>query len=294
MMSWRIVIPAVLFCMGVSAQFTGYRDPAMPRLKDGKVNLSAPAPRAGGKPDLSGVWMHDPTPPAELKRLFGAIAGDELDTLPPGMNIEVQNKYGFDMLIDYDEEVFRNLKPGQPPPTQMPLMRPDGTAFMAKKRSEGIPDNCHGENYGWPVAGMLSEAIKIVQAPKETMILYEVGDLHREIFTDGRKFPAVFDLPAFMGYSIGRWEGDTFVVESRGFNDKTPIDGMGHPRSEDMHVTERFVRRDYGHLDMEITFEDPKFYTKAFTVRIPHTLAPDYDVLEMFCENEKDNAHIKK
>src|SRR5262249_48752673 len=154
--------------------------------------------------------------------------------------------------------------------------------FMAKKRAAGIPDNCHGENYGWPVAGMLSEAIKIIQAPKETMILYEVGDLHREILTDGRRFPEEFELPQYMGYSIGRWEGGTLHVDSRGFNEKTPIDAMGHPRSEQMHVTERFHRRDFGHLDMEITFDDPKFYTRAFTVRIPHTLVLNYDVLEMF------------
>ncbi len=292
MMPLRLVIPAVLFCTCASAQFPNYRDPGVPRQKDGKANLSAPAPRLGGKPDLSGVWMHEPTPTAELKRLFGAVAGDELATLPIGMNIELQNKYAFDMLIDFDEEVLRTMKPGQPPP-QMPLMKPEGMAAMAKRAAAGIPDNCHGENYGWPVAGMLSEAFKIIQAPKETMVIYEVGDLHREIFTDGRKFPTEFELPAFMGYSIGRWEGDTFVVESRGFNEKTPIDGMGHPRSEQMHVTERFHRRDYGHMDMELTFDDPKFYTRSFTVNIPHTLAPDYDVLEMFCENEKDKAHIK-
>jgi hypothetical protein len=220
MMSSRLIIPAVLFCASAGAQWPGYRDPSTPRLKDGKANLSAPTPRArGGKPDLTGVWMHEPTPTAELKRLFAAIAGDELANLPIGMNIELQNKYAFDMLIDFDEEVFRALKPGQAPPAQMPLMRPEGMAAMAKRRAAGIPDNCHGENYGWPVAGMLSEAFKIIQAPKETMIVYEVGDLHREIFTDGRKFPAEFDLPAFMGYSIGRWEcilmGKTPVPSSR-------------------------------------------------------------------------------
>jgi len=292
MLSSRLGVPAVLFCACASAQFPNYKDPGVPRQKDGKANLSAPAPRLGGKPDLTGVWMHEPTPKAELIRLFGAIAGDELATLPIGMNIELQNKYAFDMLIDFDEEVLRSMKPGQAP-AQMPLMKPEGMAAMGKRLAAGIPDNCHGENYGWPVAGMLSEAFKIIQAPKETMVIYEVGDLHREIFTDGRKFPAEFELPAFMGYSIGRWEGDTFVVESRGFNEKTPIDGMGHPRSEQMHVTERFHRRDYGHMDMELTFDDPKFYTRSFTVKIPHTLAPDYDVLEMFCENEKDKAHIK-
>jgi hypothetical protein len=79
----------------------------------------------------------------------------------------------------------------------------------------------------------------ILQAPKETMILYEVDNLHRQVFADGRKFPESFEFPARLGYSIGRWGGDTFVVETRGFNEETPIDGMGHPRSEAMHVTEQ-------------------------------------------------------
>ena len=129
---------------------------------------------------------------------------------------------------------------------------------MKQRAAERKVDNvCHGE-YGWPVAGLLAEPFKIVQAPKETMILYEVDGLHRQVFTDGRKFPATFEFPAYLGYSTGSWEGDTFVVESRGFNDRTPLDAFGHPRSEAMHVTERFQRRDVGHLDTEMTFDDPR------------------------------------
>ena len=98
---------------------------------------------------------------------------------------------------------------------------------------------------------------------------------------------------AFFGYSVGRWQGDVFVVETRGFNDKTPLDVMGHPHSEDLKVTERFRRRDFGHLDVEMTFEDDRMYTKPFTVRVSHTLIPDADIFEMFCENEKDREHIQ-
>ena len=101
--------------------------------------------------------------------------------------------------------------------------------------------------------------------------------------------------PTFMGDSVGRWEGDTFVVETRGFNDRTPIDAIGHPRSEAMHVTEKYRRRDYGHLESEITYDDPKFYTKPFSVKINYTLVANNDIFEMFCgENEKDRAHMVK
>src|SRR5437870_13842209 len=84
-----------------------------------------------------------------------------------------------------------------------------------------------------------------------------------------------FALPAYMGYSVGHWEKDTFVVETAGFNDKTVLDGMGHPHSESLRVVERLHRRDFGHLDYEITCDDPKMYTKPFTVKIPHTLVAD-------------------
>ena len=141
---------------------------------------------------------------------------------------------------------------------------------------------------------MVSGPIKIIQAPKETMVLYEVGNLHRQIFTDGRRFPAEFDLPAYLGYSVGHWNGDTFVVETRGFNDRAPLDALGHPRSVAMHVIQRFRRRDFGHLDVEITFDSPKSYTRLFTIRVAHDLMPDNDIFEMFCENEKDAAHIKR
>jgi len=147
---------------------------------------------------------------------------------------------------------------------------------------------------GIPVADFLSEPIKIVQAPRETMILYEVGNLHRQIFAAGRTLPKEFDFPAFLGYSVGRWEGDTFVVQTAGFNDKTALDGMGHPHSESLHLTERFHRRAFGHLDWEMTFDDPEFYTKPFTIKVPHDLLPGADISEMYRENEKDRIHMGK
>jgi len=273
-----------LLCLHIAAraQWLNYPEPGTPRLKDGKLNLNAPVPRApGGKPDLTGVWLHERTSPAELRRIFGNQFADELEASPIGMEIGSAHKYAMNILL--------NLKPGDS------LLTPAGEAMMKQRAAERDPSNvCHGE-YGWPVAGLLTEPFKIVQAPKETLILYEVDNLRRQVFADGRPFPATFEFPAYLGYSIGRWDGDTFVVETRGFNDRTPLDAMGHPRSEGMHVIERFHRRDFGHLDVEMTFDDPAIYTRQFTVRIPHNLVADNDIFEMFCqENEKDRKHMVK
>ena len=280
-MCWRLLIPAILLSAGASAQWLNYPEPGVPRLKNGKVNVNAPAPRAvGGKPDLTGVWLHERNTPAELRRLFGGAAADELEASPLGMEIGSAHKYAMNILLD--------LKPGES------ILTPAGEAAMKKRAAERDVSNvCHGE-YGWPVAGLLTEPFKILQAPKETLILYEVDNLRREIFL-GRQFPATFEFPAYLGYSVGRWEGDTFIVETRGFNDRTPVDAMGHPRSENMHVTERFHRRDFGHLDVEMTFDDPQLYTRPFSVKIPHELVQDNDIFEMFCnQNEKDRVHMVK
>lgn len=99
-------------------------------------------------------------------------------------------------------------------------------------------------------------------------------------------------LPAYFGYSVGRWDQDTFVVETAGFNNKTPLDLLGHPHSDQLRIIERFRRRDFGHLDVEMTFDDPKMHTRPFAIRISHTLLAEADIFEMFSENEKDCAHI--
>src|SRR5689334_21685270 len=278
----RLLIAAFLLSFSVSAQWLNYPDKSIPRLKNGKPNLAAPVPRAAdGKPDLTGVWAHEITPVAEFKRMFGASYEAESQAALIGMELESVHKYALNILVDF--------KPGESP------LRPEAEALMKRRTAEKRVDNvCHGE-YGWPVAGLLAEPFKFVQAPKETMILYEVDGLHRQIFTDGRQFPATFEFPAYLGYSVGHWEGDTFEVETRGFNDRTPVDALGHPRSEAMHVTERFVRRDFGHLDVEMTFDDPEMYTRAFTIRVAHNLVANNDIFEMFCsQNEKDRAHMVK
>jgi hypothetical protein len=273
----------LLLVLGLSAamdaQWLNYHDSGVPRTKGGKVNLTAPAPKdASGKPDLSGVWMHEITTAAEMKRLYGSFIEEAIKVDAPGMEIGTQHKYGFNILLDF-----------QPEST---IMRPEAAERM-RNRQAHLNDACTpGFSFGFPLAGLLSEPIKIVQAPKLTMVLYEAANFHRQIHTDGRKLPEEINVPAFYGYSTAHWEGDTLVVESAGFNDKTALDAFGHPHSEALRTLERFRRPDFGHLDYEITFDDPKMYTKPFTVKIPHDLLPDTDVFENFCENEKDLKHL--
>jgi hypothetical protein len=114
----------------------------------------------------------------------------------------------------------------------------------------------------------------------------------RQVYTDGRKPPADGQL-LWQGYASGRWNGDTLVIDTVGFNDKTRLDAMGHPHSEALHLTERYHRRDFGHMDVEVTIDDPKMYTRPFTIKYTELLQPDTDILEYVCEeNEKDLSHL--
>ncbi len=275
-------IAVLIGLMGSSAyaQWVNYPSPGTPRTRDGKPNLTAPAPRAAnGKPDLSGLWHVQPTGVEEMKRLFGAdlIAAADATSVP-GMELDTISKYAIN--------IFADFKPEETP------MRPEAAALFGKRVQGAVRDpgvDCLP--LGIPISSLVSEVHKIVQTPGLIVILLEVDNAHRQIYTDGRKLP-VDPQPSWLGYSVGKWEGDTLVVETNGFNDKAWLDVLGHPRSESMHLIERYRRRDFGHLDVEMTFDDPKMYTKPFTIKITHQLIPDSDILEYFCaENEKDRAH---
>ncbi len=133
--------------------------------------------------------------------------------------------------------------------------------------------------------------IKIIQNPGLIVILHEYDTIFRQVFTDGRELPEDPN-PTWMGYSVGRWEGDTLVVTTAGFNDRSTIDLAGHPHTEALRVTERFHRRDIGHLDVQITFDDPKAYTRPWTLPMEFALVPDQDLMEYVCENERDSRHL--
>jgi len=277
-LAWVAVVVAL--STTTTAQWLKFVPPGTPRTPDGKPNLAAPTPLTADKrPDLSGVWMHEQTSVAEMKTLFGARIDEELKVDVPGMELGTVHKYAISLLADF--------KIDQPP------MRPEGFAQWKKNLGASDPANVCVGIPSFTLAGFLSEPIKIVQAPRMTIVMYEAGNMHRQIYSDGRMLPATYEFPAFLGYSVGRWEGDVFVVETAGFNGRAQLDILGHPSSEALKMTERFRRRDFGHLDMEVTFDDPTMYTRPLTIKVPHTLMADGDIFESFCENEKDRVHLE-
>jgi len=274
----RLLVLFALVSTGASAQWLNYSTPGVPRTPDGKPNLSAPTPRAAnGKPDLSGVWHVHPTSLAEMLRLYGEHA-DAVN--PPGMTIDSISKYAINILVDFKLE-------------ESP-MRPEAAEILRRRKPADFPDtNCLPA--GIPTSALVSAPTKIIQSPALIVILYESEDAHRQIYTDGRTLPKEIAEPAWLGYSVGTWQGDTLVVETAGFNDKSWLDVMGHPHSEALRIVERYSRRDYGHMDVEMTFDDPKMYTKPFTIKVTHELQADSDIFESFCnENEKDRPHMEK
>jgi hypothetical protein len=277
----KLCVFFVLLATSASAQWLNHPTPGAPRTRDGNVDLAARAPRASdGKPDLSGVWHVEPTTMDEWKRLLGKDLDLVTATSPLGMEATTVSKYALSVLMDF--------KPEDAP------MKPE-TAKIFGERAEALGRDLPSTYclpIGIPLTYLVSEVHKVVQTPGLTVILYEADGTHRQIYTDGRKAPRDPE-PMWLGYSTGRWEGDTLVVDTVGFNDKSWLDAFGHPHSDALHLVERFRRRDFGHLDMDITIDDPKMYTKAFSFKVTQRLVPDSDILESFCnENEKDRPRM--
>jgi hypothetical protein len=239
-----------------AAQWLNYPTPGIPRLPDGRPNLSAPAPRKpDGKSDLSGIWNGD-TPNLQNLKYLSNLAAD--------------------------------FKPGEFP------IQPWAEALTKERTpggSEWPPARCLPP--GVPVLNTGNRSLKIIQEPSLVVILYEVFGQFRQIFLDGRTLPMDAN-PTWLGYSVGRWDGDILVADTAGFNGKTWLDVRGHPTTEALHVTERFRRRDFGHLDIQLTIDDPKAYTKPWTVNLlPLHFDGDNELLEDVCnENERDVKHL--
>jgi hypothetical protein len=267
MKSIGAAIASILIVAGpVSAQWSKHRDPLLPRTQDGKPNLSAQAPRtADGKPDLSGVWLIDPDP-------NGKPQGVENDIFPK-----------------YFVNIAEDLKP------EGNLLHPWADAlFKERLASYGKLDpGARCQPTGVPGISTVPLPFKIVQTPRLVVVLYEENTEFRQLFLDGRKI-APDREPRFMGYSSGQWVGDTLVVDTVGLNERTWLDRMGHPHSEALHLIERFRRLDAGHLEIEVTIDDPKTYTMPITYTLKHTLLADDELYEYFCsENEVDVARFR-
>ncbi len=254
-----IIFAAGVFCFGVPplrAQWLSYPAPGVPRTANGKVNLAAPTPKTSdGKPDLSGVWESD-------TRWFYDLATnlkpDEVVMQPWAKTLQSEREGK----LHQDDPLSDCLPPGVP--------RIDMSS-----------------------ANEMPHPFKIVQTPALVVLLYETSanSTFRQVFLDGRPLPKN-PQPSWLGYSIGHWEGDTLVVETIGFNGRVWLDtAKGHPQTEAGRVTERFTRLDFGHLEIDITIDDPKAYTKPWRAKVPIHLMPDTDLIETYCENEKDEAH---
>ncbi|MBV9770109.1 MAG: hypothetical protein JOZ32_11110 [Bryobacterales bacterium] len=259
------------------AQWPSYRTTGVPRNPDGKPNLSAPAPKtAEGKPDLTGIWQNN--------RTVGGTVAARSSANPPGSNE--------DLLTIARRSAFWNL--GSQFKDGLPF-----TSYGAEIHRERVADNSkdNPDAHCLPMGIMQfhnhGEPRKMIQTPQVIVILYEANAGIRQIFTDGRTLPGKNADPWWYGYSTGRWEGDTLVVQSAGFRDLGWLDVEGSPLTEGAHVTERYRRPDFGHLEIEVTIDDPKAYTKPFTVQVHQHILVDTEIIEFVCEeNEKDAPHL--
>ena len=189
----------------------------------------------------------------------------------------------------YLRNIAADLKPEEVP------FQPWAKAVFEERatgsRSKEDPDaNCLPQ--GVPKIDAAPAPWKIVQTPRFIVIVYEAFNLWRQIFLDGREL-AKDSNPSWQGYSTGKWDGDTLVVDTRGFNGKAWLDQLGRPSTDALHVIERFRRKDFGHMDIQITIDDPKAYTKPWTVTEDVQLRPDIELLEFICnENNRDVEHL--
>jgi hypothetical protein len=245
------------------AQWLNYPTADVRETANGSPNLTAPSPRtADGKPDLSGIWEPEKNRPCA-----------------PGGCADAQVTYEF-------LDIGSSLKGGLP-------YQPWAADLVKARRAENDVGDPASHCLPIGIMKMHTTALlrKIVQLPKMVIILNEHDSIFRRIFTDGRPLPAD-PQPSWNGYSTGWWDRDTLVVESNGFRDGVWLDHAGNPLTEAAKLTERFQRVNYGHLEIEITVDDPKAYTKPWTVKLKQIIVLNTDLLETFCvENERDVQH---
>jgi hypothetical protein len=265
-----VVVTGVVPLVG---QYLKYPTANVPRTADGKPNLTAPSPRTpNGRPDFSGLWFTDDALPCKES---GGAAFFECGLELP--------------LSRYAINLGAGMAGGLP-------YQPAAAALVKKRTAENAKDDPHVRcmpdtflrSYGLP------HYQKWIQVPGLLVQLDEMNAMYRQIFTDGRPLP-VDPNPAWNGYSSAKWEGDTLVVNSNGFRDDLWIDMAGSFISEAATIRERIRRPDYGHLTIEVTVDDPKVYTKPWTVNLKQRIVLDTDLVDEIClENEKSYARMSK
>jgi hypothetical protein len=256
----------VVLSSSASAQWTKYPTPNVPNNSAGQPDMNAPPPKtADGKPDLSGLWRGGGGGPAR-----GRGAAPEA---PPPSGPPVA---GF-------ANVGQNIKEGLP-------FTPFGAETLKTRQAGNSKDNPEAHCLPMGIVQLHTQGAprKFIQTPRELVILYEASSERREILTDGRPLPSDDPQPWFNGYSVGRWEGDTLVVETVQFRDNGWLDINGSPLTDAGKVTERFRRPTFGRMEIDVTIEDKKAYTKPFTVRVNQQLMLDEELIEFIClENQR-------
>jgi hypothetical protein len=242
----------------LGAQWPSFPANGLPRGADGRVNLTAPAPRTpDGKPDLSGVWN------------YAGVLGFRGGPPPPPPGTPPQATFW---------NIEAGIKEGLP-------FTPFGAALRKQRMAGNSKDNPDAAclPMGYMQSHTHSQPRKLIQQPNLIVILYEANAGARQIFLDGRPAPPVDAQPWWWGYSRGRWDGDTLVVESTHFRDGGWLDVNGAPLTSEGKITERFRRPTVGTLEIDVTIDDPRAYTRPWTVRVNQRLLPDTDLIEFVC-----------
>ena len=255
------------------AQWLRHPTEGIPRKAGGKPDLTAPAPRLpDGKPDLSGIWHAAQTPPCMDSRGVERPCGSAIGGSPLGGNLG-RNLPGGKLPYQPSAEKLRDER--------LKVMSIDDPHVRC------LPDNP-------PRHWTLPHMTKAVHTSKLLVLMYEVNAMYRQIFLDGRPFPQDMN-PTWNGYSVGHWERDTLVVETRGFRDDLWIDTDGSPMSDAAKMTEKFRRPNFGTMEIELTIDDPKTYAKPFTVTLSESLEADTELIDEFCaEGEKDYERLQR
>jgi hypothetical protein len=284
-----IILGTPLASIHLAAQWLKYPTAGVPRKPDGKVDMSAPSPRlANGKPDFSGIWMtgepnirpaeglsspKDAPGPRELRGPnYGQSPGDASDIKASRQmaNIGVDLPGGLPYqpwLVPIVKERTDNLAKGDP-------------------HIRCMPDNFL-RAYGLP------HLLKFVHSPNLLVVLNEMNAGYRQVFTDARPLPEDPN-PSLQGYSSGKWSGDTLVIDTIGLQDDTWIDWNGSVVTQAAKVREQIRRPDFGHLEIQVTVDDPKAYTKPWTVTLKQSIVVDTELIDEIClENEQSLKHMK-
>jgi hypothetical protein len=265
-----VIAFASVTSIALSAQWPLHPTPGVPRLPDGKPNLTASAPRtADGKPDLSGLWEN--TWMIQFRKLTPQAS--PTDGGPP---------------VATFANVGAGFKEGLP-------LQPWAAELLKQRKEQNSKDNpdAHCLPMGLMQFHLHPQPRKIIQTPTLIVILYEGNAGTRQIYMDGRTAPDNDPQPWWYGYSIGRWEGDTLVVETTNFRDGGWLDIWGSPLTDAGKMIERYRRPNFGVLEIDVTIDDPKAYTKPFTVRVDQRIMVDAEMVEFICnENNRDPQHM--